>query len=112
MSARLVNILELFPIVGIKASVRALGRNETLAYAHPPRRRDQPFGYRILQPGAEGRGAGRYRLKGQVLAISLAVLAPERDQDVGADDEDDQGDDGGNYQRLRVAISIRHLSGQ
>jgi hypothetical protein len=48
----------------------------------------------------------RYRLDREVLAVSVTVLSPEWDEKIGGDEEQDQGDDCRNYERLETFISI------
>lgn len=61
---------------------------------------------------AQGLGAGADRLDGQVGAVATgAVALPERKEDVGGDDEDEEGyyrwDDEGLRERERMVSLVR-----
>mgnify|MGYP005988789243 CR=1 FL=1 len=53
---------------------------------------------------AQGGGAVGYGVEGEVLAVCVAVAAPEGDEDECEEEEDDEGDDGWDEEGLRGLV--------
>lgn len=54
---------------------------------------------------AQGGGAVGYGVEGEVLAVCVAVAAPEGDEDECEEEEDDEGDDGRDEEGLRCTLA-------
>lgn len=107
MPPSLVHLVEFLPIIRVESHIRRdIGCSHTLAQSHPPLRWYEPSRYLILQAAPERRGVVGYRLDRKVLAVSVTVLSPEGNEKVGGDEEQDQGDNGRDYERLETSVSI------
>lgn len=99
----IIDVAELLPIVNIFVSVIDVnGAGYEVAVLAAVGKGGETGGQAIAQgPGSRGEG-----VDGEVLGVTGAVPAPGREQDVCAGEEEEEGDDGGDNERLEVLSAV------
>ena len=96
------NVPQLLPILHEAIVGRVVAGHSAVAAAI------DEAGARGVEAVAQPHSAAGYAADGQVLAVALAVAAPERDDDELGDEEDGEGDESGNKKRLWCRdVSVR-----